>query len=107
MRTLVDISGGVGNRVRITWNFFQDNGDRLVPNTFTCGQPFKFSEPLPGVTCSKGLTASLAKLTAKTVKLPFFCLSTATTPPPETNYTRFGSTVTATGALFLKRTKMH
>jgi hypothetical protein len=107
MTALVDISGGVGTRVRIAWNFFEDNGDRLVPNTFTCGEPFKFSDPSAGVTCSKGLTANLAKLTAKIVKLPFFCLYTATAPPPGTNYTKFGSTVTAKGALFLKRTKMH
>jgi hypothetical protein len=106
MTALVDIAGGVGNRVRITWNFFQDNGDRLVPNTFRCGEPFSFSDPAAGVNC-KGSTANLAKLTAKKVKLPFFCLSTATTPPPGTNYTRYGSTVTAKGALFLTRTKMH
>jgi hypothetical protein len=107
MTALVEISGGVGTRVRIEWNFFEENGDRLVPNTFTCGEPFKFSDPSVGVTCSKGVTANLAKLTAKTVKLPFFCLYTTTSPPPGTSYTKFGSTVTAKGALFLKRTKMH
>jgi hypothetical protein len=106
MTALVDISGGVGNRARITWNFFQDNGDRLVPNTFTCGEPFKFSDPSEGVNC-KAPKVDLSTLTAKKVKLPFFCLSTATSPPPGTNYTKFGSAVTAKGALFLTRTKMH
>ncbi len=106
MNVLVDVSGGVGNRVAITWNFFQDNAQgNLVANTFTCGgEPFEFSAAA-NVTCSRGTIANLGKFTAKIVRLPFQCLSSTMTPPPGRAYTNFGATVVAKGALFLKRTR--
>lgn len=106
MNVLVDISGGVGTRVRINWNFFQDKGQgNLVPNTFECGEPFEFPDATE-INCTKGTRiANLAKFTSKRVKLPFQCLSSTTTPPPGRVYTRFGAVANAKGALFLKRTK--
>jgi hypothetical protein len=107
MNVLVDISGGVGNRARITWNFFQDNGQgNLVPNTFQCVEPFEFSDGLGDMNCTKGTTiANLDKFTSKTVRLPFQCRSSTTTPPPGRVYTKFGAVAKAKGALFLTRTK--
>jgi hypothetical protein len=101
---LVDFEAGVGsNRLTVLWNFFQDTGDgsRLVPNSFTCVEPFMFSED-DGCPVTK---VPISKLNAKKVSLPFNCLAMSTTPPPGTNYTRFGTTVGASGTLHLLRLK--
>jgi hypothetical protein len=103
----VKINGRVGNRVKLTWDFFLDDGGSLVPSTFTCVKPFQFPEG-SSKDCSKGTrTASLGKFTAKKVKVPFLCLYSTTTPPRGSNYTRFGAVAYAKGALFLRRTTQH
>jgi hypothetical protein len=102
----VEIKGGIGDRVKLTWNFFIDDGQSLVPTTFTCVKPFQFA---PGYSkdCSKGTSLlSLEKFTAKMVKIPFFCLYKTSRRPPGTNYTKFGSTANARGTLTLKRTRL-
>jgi hypothetical protein len=103
LSAFLNVQGKVGNRVKLTWEFSINHGDGLVPTTFGCVKPFKFVAVAPG-DCSKApTTVPLSKFTAKIVKLPFFCLATATKPPPGTNYTRFGSVVIGKGALVLKR----
>jgi hypothetical protein len=100
---LVGMDAGVGkNRLTVTWNFFQDTGDgsRLVPNSFSCVEPFRFGDD----DGCKDTRVSISKFNAKRVSLPFNCLALTTTPPPGTNYTRFGTTVGANGTLHLKRT---
>jgi hypothetical protein len=103
----VKIHGGVGTQVKLTWDFFIDDGDSLVPTGFTCIKPFRFA-PGSAKNCLKSTrTASLDKFTARRVKIPFSCVYSTKTPPPGTNYTIYGSVVKAKGTLQLKRTKQH
>jgi hypothetical protein len=102
-RVLVDISGGVGDRVKLAWTFSLEDGSgsQLVPNTFSCVEPYVF--PI-GICTTK---AGLNKLTSRTVTLPFDCLYTTSTPPAGRNYTKYAAVAHANGALHLKRTKQH
>ena len=95
----VRIAGGVGTRVKLSWYFFQHNGaaGKLVPDTFSCVEPYQF----PDGSCTT--RATLNAFTSKTVKLPFSCFFSTSTPPPGRNYTKYLSAARATGALHLKR----
>ncbi len=99
MHVSVRISGGVGTRVKLVWDFFQFGGasGTLVPDSFSCVEPFRF----PDETCTT--KASLGALNHKKVNLPFKCFYSTITPPPGSGYTRYEASSYATGVLKLKR----
>jgi len=104
MGVRVDISGGVGDRVKLLWSFSQ-SGDPtagLVPNSFSCVEPMTFPGSADG-RCNS--FSGLSSFTAKKIKLPFICHAQRGTPPnngrPWRLYTGVAS---AEGVLFLKRT---
>ena len=105
LRARVVISGGVGNRVTLLWNFFiPGGGGFLVSNVFNCVEPLRFPGRSPNGDICK-TRVGLSKFTAKTVKLPFNCLYVTTTPPIGSRYSRYSSTASAAGFIMLKRTK--
>jgi len=93
MHVSVRISGGVGNRVKLVWDFLQFGGasGALVPDSL-CVEPLKF----PTGVCTT--YATLNQFNHKLVTLPFKCFNS--TPPLRT-----GSTDSRNqGSLLLKRT---
>jgi hypothetical protein len=98
------ISGSVGKSVVVKWRVGQGVGsdDRLVPDSFSCVQPFTF----PKATC-RPLQTTIKKLTDKIVTLPFGCLGTTLTPPAGSGYSQYSSSAAAHGTVTLKRTKIH
>lgn len=107
MGVRVDISGGVGDRVRLGWSFSQleDETAGLVPNKFECVEPMTF----PGSDDTRCNTFSgLSRFTAMAIKLPFICHAQRKTPPSNGRpWTLYAGTASATGALYLKRTWQH
>ena len=99
----VHISGGVGTRLKLSWDVYfvpLSAGGDLVPDVFSCVEPFKF----PSAECDDG-KSTLAKVTAKHVRLPFGCLGTTSVPPPGSGYTKYGTSAAANGYIKLLRTK--
>lgn len=101
MHVSMRVNGGVGNRVKLIWDFFQYGGasGTLVPDSFSCVEPFKF----PDGTCTS--RESLGAFNQLFVRLPFRCFYSTSTPPPGSNYTRYTSSSYALGELELKRKK--
>jgi hypothetical protein len=99
MHVSMRISGGVGTRLKVVWDFFQYGGasGTLVPDSFTCGEPFRF----PDGTCMS--RANLGEFNHRFVQLLFRCFYTTSTPPAGSNYTRYASSSYAQGVLDLKR----
>ena len=101
LRAFVQIAGGVGNRVQLTWRFEHDNPSGfLVLNSFRCVEPVAFNEAPACVTKAK-----LNTFTRKTATLPFECLYSTSTPPAGTDYTAYSAISFGFGAITLKRTK--
>jgi len=94
------ISGGVGDRVVIDWNFFhQGPGGFLLPDAFDCVEHFFFdADP-----CKT--RARLAQFTKKKFSLPFKCQGLQAQPLGATNYTLFSSDAYANGVVSVKRAK--
>jgi hypothetical protein len=92
----VDISGGVGTRLKLAWNFLPHS---MVPVEFRCAQrAFDFPDADKCTT-----RATLSGFNHKSVTLPFRCSSGTTVPPPRSGYVTFQADAYATGALHLKR----
>ncbi|MBA3865037.1 MAG: hypothetical protein H0X42_01620 [Solirubrobacterales bacterium] len=105
LRANVEIRGGVGTSVKVNWSFSTSGEGSLVPNNFECVKQFKFPDG-GGSKCSRSSKSSdLTVVASPTLKLPFRCLGKTMVPPPGSEATRFGSTVTASGALYLKRVR--
>lgn len=104
VRANVTIDGGVGKSVKLDWSIslFGSPGT-LVPDTFSCGQPFMFATEGSGC---KQKSASLEELGGQRLRLPFKCLLKATSSPGRA-YTRYAAVSNATGALYLKRILPH
>lgn len=100
MHLSMKISGGVGTRVSLLWDFFQFGGatGTLVTDSFSCVEPFKF----PDQTCTT--KSSLGALNHNRVSLPFKCLYSTQSPPPGSMYTKYESNAYAKGVVNLKRT---
>jgi hypothetical protein len=105
LRGVIGIEGGVGNRVNLFWHFFiPGGGGFLVSNVFSCVEPLKFpGAGRGGDQCESSV--GLNKLTARTVKLPFNCFYSTTTPPVRSSYSTYTSSARAHGYIMLKRTK--
>ncbi|MDX6605175.1 MAG: hypothetical protein QOF23_1684 [Solirubrobacterales bacterium] len=99
MHVSMRISGGVGTRLKLVWDFFQYGGasGTLVPDTFSCVEPFRF----PDGTCRS--KASLGEFNHLFVHLLFRCFYSTSDPPAGSNYTVYTSSSYAQGVLELKR----
>ncbi len=94
--------GGVGNLVRVRWNFTQaDVAGSWVPNTFICEETFIYHAR--GQCRPKKLP--LSTFTAKRFKLPFSCILSSLGPPPGTGYDVYVAGGLVSGFLKLKRTR--
>ncbi len=100
MHVSVLINGGVGNHVKLSWDFFHYGGasGTLLPDSFSCVEPLTF----PDGTCTT--KASLSQFNKKFVTLPFVCLYDAEASPPGRNYTKYLAVANTKGELRLKRT---
>jgi hypothetical protein len=99
MHVSMRVSGGVGTRLKLVWDFFQYGGasGTLVPDTFSCVEPFRF----PDGTCRS--KASLGEFNHLFVHLLFRCFYSTSDPPAGSNYTVYTSSSYAQGVLELKR----
>ncbi len=96
MSVAVGISGGVGTRLKLTWNFIPHS---LVPNEFRCAQRgFDFPDADRCTT-----RATLSGFNHKSVTLPFRCSSGTAVPPPSSGYVTFQANASVVGAVHLRR----
>lgn len=106
MGVRIDISGAVGDHVRLSWSFSQyEEQAELVPDKFECVEPMTFPGTGDG---SCNTYSGLSRFTAETIKLPFICHAQRKTPPNNGRaWTIYAGTASAKGALYLKRTWRH
>jgi hypothetical protein len=100
----VKISGGVGDQVKLVWDFTNQNNrgnGHVVPDAFKCGVPYTFPNAVPKA-CKT--VAPLSKFNSDKVKLPFDCFFQTSKPPPGTNATQYEATAQPKGSITLKRT---
>ncbi len=97
----VGFEGGVGDKVKLRWNFQQANvAGSWVPNTFICEETFIYEAK--GTCQPKKLP--LSTLTGKRPKVPFACVLAGTSPPAGSGYEQYAAGGLASGFLKLKRT---